>query len=132
MTSPAPVLKHLTPMIPAGKDISAAVAFYEQKLGFKVTYQADDLSMVFLQRSEVEIILQNSNDPHTASQTSFRIQVSDVKALYEEYKLQSIAPFAQPDGAGLGLLNLTPWETREFAVRDLAGVCITFYERLSS
>lgn len=128
MSGSIPVLRKLTPMIPAGKDIKAAVAFYEQKLGFTVTYKADDFSMVILERGEVEIFLQDSDDPHTASQTSFRIQVSDIDALYTEYKAQNIAPFHQGDGAGLGLLKMTPWGTREFPVRDLAGVCITFYQ----
>ncbi len=132
MSNPTPVFSKLTPMIPAGKDMKAAVAFYEQKLGFVVTYQADDLSMVILQRSEVEIMLQDSDDPHTASQTSFRIQVSEVDTLYDEYQAQAIAPFEEGVGAGLGSLRMTPWETREFAVRDLAGVCITFYERQSA
>jgi catechol 2,3-dioxygenase-like lactoylglutathione lyase family enzyme len=128
MSHTDPIFGKLTPMIPAGKDIDAAVAFYEQKLGFVVTYKADDLSMIILQRSGVEIILQNSDDPHTASQTSFRIQLSGIDTLYDEYKAQSIPPFLQVDGAGLGPLRMTPWGTREFAVRDLAGVCITFYE----
>ncbi len=130
MSNAAPIFGKLTPMIPAGKDIRAAVDFYEQKLGFTVAYKDDDLSMVILQRSEVEIMLQNSDDPHTASQTSFRIQLSDVEALYNEYQAQAIAPFEQGDGAGLGLLRRMPWGTREFAVRDLAGVCITFYQRV--
>jgi len=115
-------------MIPAGSNMQATIAFYEQTLGFAVTFKADDLSMVIIQRSDVEIMLANSDDPHTASQTSFRIQLSDIDALYEEYKAQAIAPFEQGDGAGLGALSSTPWGTREFAVRDLAGVCITFYE----
>ena len=85
MSNPTPVLSKLTPMIPAGKDMAAAVAFYEDKLGFKATYKADDLSMVIFQRSDVEIMLQDMDDPHTASQTSFRIQVSDVNSLYDEY-----------------------------------------------
>ena len=130
MSNETPVLSKLTPMIPAGKDMQEALAFYVQKLGFTVTYKADDLSMVILQRSEVEIMLQNSDDPHTASQTSFRIQLSDVDALYKEYQAQAIAPFHLNQGAGLGSLNTMPWGTREFAVRDLAGVCITFYERI--
>ena len=129
MSNPAPVLSNLTPMIPAGKDINAALTFYEQKLGFVATYKADDLGMVILRRSGVDIILQNIDDPHTASQTSFRIQLSDVETLYNEYQAQSIPPFQlDADGAGLGTLKATPWGTREFAVRDLAGVCITFYE----
>jgi uncharacterized glyoxalase superfamily protein PhnB len=125
------MLSKLSPMIPAGKDIRAAVDFYEHTLGFTVTYKADDWGMVILQRGEVEIMLANSDDPHTAAQTSFRIQVSDVNALYAEYKAHGIAPFEQPDGAGLGTVRQMPWGTREFPVRDLAGVCITFYERVA-
>ena len=131
MTNPTPVFNKLTPMIPAGKDIQAALDFYEQKLGFMASYKADDLGMVILRRGAVEIILQNIDDPHTASQTSLRIQLSGVNALYEEYQAQAIAPFQQGEGAGLGTLKATPWGTREFAVRDLAGVCITFYENQS-
>ncbi|MBW4438073.1 MAG: VOC family protein [Pleurocapsa minor GSE-CHR-MK-17-07R] len=131
MTSTPPMLSKLSPMIPAGKDIRAAVDFYEHTLGFTVTYKADDWGMVILQRGEVEIMLANSDDPHTAAQTSFRIQVSDVNALYAEYKAHGIAPFEQPDGAGLGTVRQMPWGTREFPVRDLAGVCITFYERVA-
>jgi uncharacterized glyoxalase superfamily protein PhnB len=125
------VFSNLTPMIPAGSDMQAAIAFYEQTLGFAVTYKADDLSMAILQRSEVEIMLSNSDDPHTASQTSFRIQLSDINVLYNEYKAQAIAPFEQVNGAGISALRRTPWGTQEFSVRDLAGVCITFYERVS-
>ena len=128
MSNQAPVLSKLTPMIPAGKDMKAAISFYEQKLGFMAAYKAEDMSMVILRRGAVDIILQNIDDPHTASQTSLRIQISEVDALYEEYQAQAIPPFQQSDGAGLGTLKATPWGTREFAVRDLAGVCITFYE----
>jgi uncharacterized glyoxalase superfamily protein PhnB len=125
-----PVFGHLTPMIPAGKDMETALAFYEQKLGFNARYKADDLSMAILKRGDAEIILQNFDDPHTASQTSLRIQLTGVDVLYGEYQAQAIPPFHQDvDGAGLGELRDTPWGTREFAVRDLAGVCITFYER---
>jgi hypothetical protein len=128
VSNPTPVFGQLTPMIPAGKDMAAALAFYEQKLGFTARYKSEDLSMVILQRGPVEIILLNNDDPHTASQTSFRIQLTGVDALYKEYQAQAIAPFEQGDGAGLGTIKSTPWRTREFAVRDLAGVCITFYE----
>lgn len=129
MSNALPVLSNLTPMLPAGKDMDAALAFYEQKLGFSATYKDD--TMVILQRSQVEIMLMNNDDPHTAAQTSLRIQLSDVNALYNEYQAQEIAPFDQGDGAGITVLKETPWGTREFAVRDLAGVCITFYQRLA-
>jgi hypothetical protein len=126
---PNPVFSSITPMLPAGRDIEAALTFYEHKLGFTPTYKADDLSMIILKRDGVEIILTNFDDPHTASQTSIRIQLSGVDALYSEYQAQAIPPFHEHNGAGLGTLTATPWGTREFAVRDLAWVCITFYER---
>ena len=131
MSDPTPIFSKLMPMIPAGTDMKAALAFYEHKLGFMATYKADDLSMVILRRGAVDIILQNIDDPHTASQTSLRIQLSGVDALYNEYQAQAIPPFQDGEGAGLGLLKMTPWGTREFAIRDLAGVCITFYENQS-
>lgn len=131
MSDTSPVFSSLTPMIPSGNDMQASVDFYEQKLGFTSTYKPDDLSMVILKRGAVEIMISNFDDPHTASQTSMRIQLSGVDALYKEYQAQNIAPFHENNGAGLGKLQSTPWGTREFAVRDLAGVCITFYERLA-
>ncbi|MEP7286904.1 MAG: VOC family protein [Chloroflexota bacterium] len=130
MVSATPIFDHITPMIPAGKDMEAAVTFYEQKLGFAITFKADDLSLAILRRGGAEIFLQNIDDPHTASQTSLRIQLSGIDALYGEYQAQAIRPFNEGEGAGLGTLKMTPWRTREFAVRDLAGVCITFYENL--
>ncbi len=128
MTGSTAVLQSITPMLPAGKDMQAALAFYEHKLGFRAIYKADDLSMAILQRDAVEIMLTASDDPHTASQTSLRIQLSGVDALYAEYQQQAIAPFEQIAGPGMTTLKPTPWGTREFAVRDVAGVCITFYE----
>lgn len=123
------VMSKLTPMIPAGKDLQVGANFYVEKLGFEVTFKSDD--MVILERSDIEIMLMNSDDPHTASQTSFRVQVSDVDGLYAEYHVKAIAPFDLNQGAGLGTVKTMPWGTREFAVRDLAGVCITFYQRVS-
>jgi len=88
-------------MLPAGSDMKAALAFYEQTLGFTPTYKADDLGMAILRRGAVEIMLQNIDDPHTASQTSIRIQLTGVDALYAEYQAKGIAPFQLGEGAGL-------------------------------
>lgn len=121
------VLGQLTPMIPAGSNFQAAVDFYERKLGFTPGYRDD--GMAIMRRDTTEIMLLNNDDAHTASQTSLRIQTTGVDALYQEFHAQGIAPFHLNQGAGLGDLKATPWGTREFAVRDLAGVCLTFYER---
>lgn len=128
MSNSSPVLGRLTPMLPAGSDLQAALDFYEHTLGFTVTFKQDDLSLAILRRNDTEIMLLNNDDPATASQTSLRIQTTGVDALYAEYQARAIPEFELGEGAGLGKLNSTPWGTREFAVRDLAGVCITFYE----
>jgi hypothetical protein len=112
MSNATPVFTQITPMLPSGKDMNAALAFYEHTLGFKPTYKAEDLSMAILGRDTVSIILTNFDDPHTASQTSLRIQLSGVDALYSEYQAHGIPPFQQGDGAGLGTLKNTPWGTR--------------------
>jgi catechol 2,3-dioxygenase-like lactoylglutathione lyase family enzyme len=124
------VLGKLTPTISSGEDIKATLAFYQDKLGFEISYQEADLSFNMLERSSVEIIIVNQNDAYVASQTSFRIQVSDVSGLHQEYHAQDIAPFELGVGAGLTSVKDTPCGTREFSVRDLAGVCITFYQDL--
>lgn len=128
MSNSSPALGRLTPLLPAGDDMQAALDFYEHTLGFTVTFKQADLSLAILRRSDAEIMLVNTDDPHTASQTSLRIQTADVDALYNEYQAQAIPAFELGGGAGLGTLRATPWGTREFAVRDLAGVCITFYQ----
>jgi uncharacterized glyoxalase superfamily protein PhnB len=125
-----PTLSAITPMLPAGNNMQAAIDFYTDTLGFTPTYTADDLSMVILKRDAIEIIINNTDDPHTASQTAMRVQVAGVDALHAEYRAHGIAPFHLNDGAGLTGLQSTPWGTREFSVRDLAGVCITFFERV--
>jgi len=104
MPNLTPVFSQVTPTIPAGKDIKAALDFYEQKLGFTATYKADDFSMVILKRGAVEIILANSDDPHTASETSLRIQLSGVDALYRSRALarESYAASAAVDEAPYG------------------------------
>lgn len=120
----------LTPMLPTTADFARSVDFYEKTLGFTSRYQDD--GMAIMVRDSTEIILQNYVDAHVASQTAVRIRVSDVDALYAEYSAKNIPPFeADVENAGISRLEVKPWGTKEFAVRDLAGVCLTFYQRLS-
>lgn len=115
-----PELKNITPMLPTGGDVGTAVNFYT-KLGFKVTYRDGD-SMAIIRRDGAEFMLTDFNDKHVADNTALRVQVNDVATLYAEYE--------QVDGAihPNGKLQDKPWGTREFAILDPAGVCITFYE----
>lgn len=115
-----PELKNITPMLPTGGDVGGAVAFYE-KLGFNVSYRDGD-SMAIIRRDGAEFMLTDFNDKHVADNTALRIQVTDIDALYAEY--QGVEGAIHPNGA----LQDKPWGTREFAILDPAGVCITFYE----
>ena len=117
-----PVLGNLSPLMPAGSDVDATLAFYEQKLGFTTKYtQGKPTEMAIVTRDAVEIFLCRNPDRSVAEQTSGRIHVQHVEQLYREYQAQGVI---HPNGQ----LNTKPWGTQEFAILDPAGVCITFYE----
>lgn len=117
-----PVLGNLSPLIPAGRDVDATLAFYEQKLGFTTKFtQGEPTEMAIVTRDAVEIFLCRNPDRFVAEQTSFRIHVQQVTQLYTEYQAQGVI---HPNGQ----LTMKPWGTQEFAILDPTGVCITFYE----
>ena len=117
-----PVLGNLSPLIPAGDDVDATIAFYERQLGFTTIHkEGDPTEMAIVKRDAVEIFLFKNDDRYVAEQTAFRIHVQYVKALYDEYQPQGVI---HPNGK----LDTKPWGTREFGVLDPTGVCITFYE----
>jgi uncharacterized glyoxalase superfamily protein PhnB len=117
-----PVLGNLSPLIPAGSDVDATIAFYVQQLGFTTRFtQGEPTEMAIVTRDAVEIFLCRNEDPYIAEQTSFRIHVQHVEQLYAEYQAQGVI---HPNGQ----LATKPWGTQEFAILDPAGVCITFYE----
>jgi uncharacterized glyoxalase superfamily protein PhnB len=117
-----PILGKLSPLIPAGSDVEATLAFYVQHLGFTTKYkQGEPTEMAIIQRDAVEIFLCRNADRYVAEQTSFRLHVQHVEQLYREYQAQGVI---HPNGQ----LTTKPWDTQEFAILDPAGVCITFYE----
>ncbi len=124
-TDAKPVLENLRPITPAGKDLNAAIAFYETELGFKVTYRDDSGGMAIIARDSAEMMLQQSDDAHWASQTAYLIRTRNVKAMYDEC-LAKGGKAIHPNGK----LQKRPWGTTEFSVLVPAGVCITFYEFL--
>lgn len=132
MSNQTPVLGKLMPMLPAGKNMRAAVAFYAQTLGFTPTYTSEDANTVIVERGAVAIMLQNFDDPHIAEQTTLRIETANVAALYAEYQARGLPSLEENAGAGLGTLHNTFQHTREFSVSDLAGVCLIFYEALEA
>ena len=107
------------PVLPA-VEIAAAVAFYEQKLGFATDFQSDDYAG--LRRGGVQLHLWLNGDRSTAENTSCRINISGIDSLYEEYQTQNVI---HPNGA----ITTKLWGLREFSVVDLNGNYIVFAEQ---
>jgi uncharacterized glyoxalase superfamily protein PhnB len=119
-------LGNISPMIPAGNDVAGAIAFYEEQLGFKTIYtEGDPVTLAIVKRDAAEIFLYQNDDKHLAEWTTFRIQVENIEPLYEEFQAKGGA-MLHPNGE----LKIQPWGAKEFAILDVVGVCITFYEAI--
>ena len=103
----------------AASNISNAIEFYEQKLGFTKLFALDDYGSV--QRGAVEIHFWLCDDRHIAENTACLIQAENIEILYEECKATDIV---HPNG----LLATQPWGKKDFSVLDLDGNLITFFE----
>jgi uncharacterized glyoxalase superfamily protein PhnB len=109
----------VSPMIPA-RDVEEAIRFYRDALGFGLDYRdAEPAQFAIVGRDAVRLNLFFNEDQYLASQTSLRISVDGVEALYERCQA---AGCVHPNGA----LGTRPWGTREFSVIDPSGVCIAF------
>lgn len=110
----------------AAVNVSKAVEFYEEKLGFLTIFQMDDYAGV--RRGNVEIHIWKCSDETVArtiaENTAFRINVENIEALYEEYQNARVI---HPNGS----LETTSWGTKEFTVLDLDGNGITLCESAS-
>lgn len=126
--SQATSLNSLSPLIPGGEDLEKTVVFYEQQLGFRRIHQeGDPIYMALVARDGVQIFLIKKEDKHLAEETSLRINVHQIENLYAEFqaKNEKIIDVA-------GQLETKPWGIKEFVVKDLAGVCLTFCEPVNS
>jgi len=106
-------------VLPAA-DISAAVAFYTQKLGFEKRFQTAEVHAILV-RDRIEIQLWQCSDPRIAKQTSCRIHVRQIEALYDAYCEQGVI---HPNGA----LETKPWGMKEFVALDRDGNGLFFQE----
>lgn len=125
MTTGAPraAIKAVHPVLPS-KDVSALIAFYVEKLGFRLIFQdaKENPRYAAVVRDDVELHLQ-WHDPEEWSAVErpmLRFVVPAVDELFEEYK--DVGVFH----AGTAMRD-TPWGTREFAFYDLQGNGLTFY-----
>lgn len=107
----------VTPMIPAGRSLDAAVEFYTERMGFSLEWKSD--TMAGIRRGEVAFNLIVNDNREWADNSSYSIGVRDLDGLYEEYR-------GLP--ARVGPLEMKAWGRREFHLIVPQGVCLQFYE----
>lgn len=108
----------ITPLIPSGNSLAAALSFYTDHMGFSIIWQGD--GMAGIERDNVALNLVENDNQTWADNASFSIGVSDLDALYSEYR-------ALP--AKVGPLEIKPWGRREFHLIAPSGVCFQLYQR---
>jgi hypothetical protein len=108
-------------MIPTGGSLADALKFYQEQMGFSVLWEAG--GMAGIGRDEIGFNLVENENRQWAENASFSIGVSNLDALYEEYR--GIA-------ARVGPLETKLWGRREFHMIVPSGVCLQFYERENS
>lgn len=107
----------VTPLVPAGSDLAAALAFYTEQMGFSIVWRGE--TMAGIARDGVAFNLVENDTRDWAGNASFSIGVSDLEALYEEYRRVS---------AQVGELEVKAWGRREFHLIVPSGVCFQFYQ----
>jgi hypothetical protein len=105
-------------MIPTGGSLTDALKFYNEQMGFRELWRAGE--MAGIGRDDVAFCLVENDNQEWAANASFSLGVSDLDALYEEYR--GIA-------ARVGPLETKSWGRREFHMIVPSGVCLQFSER---
>ncbi len=116
-----PALVSITPMIPAGADLDAALQFFTEHMGFSVTWRSGGMAGIL--RDGIGFTLVENTERLWAENASFSIGVTGLDALYAEYR-------AIP--ATVGPLEFKVWGRREFHLILPSGVCLQFFEHQSS
>lgn len=108
------------------RDISRAIAFYTQGLGFQLAFadNNDSPNYIGFRRDDVELHMQFQFE-HEMGAIRLRFLVDDPDALVKEYTQRGVECTAN------GIRN-TPWGTREFALYDADRNALTFYRHLTS
>jgi uncharacterized glyoxalase superfamily protein PhnB len=114
------------PVLPS-QDVTASINFYVNRLGFTLRYQdAPDMPRyAVLRRDAVVLHVQwhDAGDWGELDRPMLRFVMSDVDALYEEYRDKGVFHARTA-------LRDTDWGTREFAFFDPYQNGLTFYRDL--
>jgi hypothetical protein len=108
----------ITPMVPTGGSLADALNFYKEQMGFSLLWEAD--RMAGIGRDGIRFNLIENDNREWAENTSFSIGISNLDALYEEYR--GIA-------AQVGPLEKKAWGRREFHMIVPSGVCSSFIDK---
>lgn len=104
----------------ASLDLEATQRFYADRLGFDPLFAYPDYAISG--RDGIQLHFWLTDDADVPKNTSCRIDVTGIDALYEE---MTAAGVVHPNGS----LQEQPWGMREFAVLDGDGNLIKFSER---
>lgn len=120
-------LKQIHPVLPV-KDVSKAVDYFINKLGFKLAFTDATSDKVYagVRRDAIEIHLQWHDEKEWISRLDgpmLRIYVENIDDLFEEYRSQNVFH-------NNTTLKTTSWGTKEFAFYDLYSNGLTFYRDL--
>jgi hypothetical protein len=114
--STRPIFLANTPMIPTGGTLADALKFFTEQMGFSILWQS--AGGAGIRRDAVAFNLVENDNREWAQNASFSIAVSNLDALYEEYRNIN---------AKVGPLGVKPWGRREFHMIIPSGVCLQFY-----
>jgi hypothetical protein len=103
-------------MIPTGGTLADALKFFTEQMGFSILWQS--AGGAGIRRDAVAFNLVENDNREWAQNASFSIAVSNLDALYEEYRNIN---------AKVGPLGVKPWGRREFHMIIPSGVCLQFY-----
>jgi hypothetical protein len=108
----------ITPLIPTCGSLATALGFYTKHMGFHLLWEGG--GMAGIERDGVALNLVENDNQTWAHNASFSIGVSDLEALYSEYRTMP---------ARVGPLEPKPWGRREFHLIAPSGVCFQFFQR---
>jgi catechol 2,3-dioxygenase-like lactoylglutathione lyase family enzyme len=108
------------------RDIRRAIAFYTQKLGFRLAFDDENEppNYVGFRRDAVGLHMQFQFE-HEMGTIRLRFLVEDPDALFDEYRQRGVE--CTPSG-----VHDTPWGTREFSLYDLDRNALTFCRGLTA
>ena len=113
-------LRMAVPIIPA-RNTAASADWYRDHLGFEIVHV--ELEYAIVERDDVGVHFWGpSGIEPKDSNTMFRLRVDGIDDLYERCLEQGIVHPNAP-------LEDKPWDAREFAVTDMDGNLLTFFER---